>query len=175
MAPGVRNGVRGKRHGEWRKPNSRRHAEIARLRARGLTLADIGRRLGVSRQAVHDALALQQRSPALRLVPCAGCGASIASAGALDSDAGQALCLSCVARRPQLAVGLRLKAFRLAAGLTKAELADRVGVSAVTIHRYEVGAREPRWRELMPLVCVLGPGLVTLGLQATRRKNGSRH
>jgi DNA-binding CsgD family transcriptional regulator len=32
-----------------------RVAEMARLRAGGLTYAEIGRRLGVSRQAVYDA------------------------------------------------------------------------------------------------------------------------
>jgi DNA-binding CsgD family transcriptional regulator len=37
-------------------PDVARVAEMARLRAEGLTYAEIGQRLGVSRQAVYDAL-----------------------------------------------------------------------------------------------------------------------
>jgi len=148
-----------------RKPNVQRRSRIARLHARGLTLSEIGRRLGVTRQAVHDALVQLSRPLPERSVPCAGCAAPIVSAGALASDAGQALCLRCLACRPQAEPGVRLKSFRLAAGLTKAELAQRAGVAAMTIHQYEAGLREPRWRHLTPLVAVLGPGLVTLGLR----------
>jgi transcriptional regulator with XRE-family HTH domain len=149
-----------------RKPNLRRRSHIARLHARGLTLSEIGRRLGVTRQAIHDALAQLRRPLPRRSVPCAVCRADIVSAGALATDQGQALCLRCLASRPQAALGVRLKAFRLAAGLTKAELAQRAGVSPMAIHQYETGSREPRWRHLTPLVVVLGPGLLTLGLRA---------
>ncbi|HKI34044.1 MAG TPA: helix-turn-helix domain-containing protein [Gemmataceae bacterium] len=150
-----------------RKPNPKRRAEIAGLHARGLTLAEIGRRLGMSRQGVYEALALLRQPMPKRSVPCVGCRAPIASPGALPSDGDHALCLPCLASRPDAPFGTRLKAFRLAAGLMKAELADRVGVSAMTIHHYETGAREPRWRHLAPLVRALGPGLVTLGLTPT--------
>jgi general stress protein YciG len=40
-----------------RPPNAAATAEMARLRDAGLTLAEIGARMGVSRQAVHTALA----------------------------------------------------------------------------------------------------------------------
>jgi transcriptional regulator with XRE-family HTH domain len=150
--------------GSGRKPDPRRRAEIARLRARGLTLAEIGRRLGVTRQAVFDVLARRLQSPAEPVVGCAGCGSPIVSAGALPSDAGGALCLPCLACRPEAPLGARLKAFRLAAGLTKVELARRLGLTAAAVHQYEAGRREPRWRNLVPLIRVLGPGLLTLGL-----------
>lgn len=150
--------------GSGRKPDPGRRAEIARLRARGLTMAEIGRRLGVTRQAVFDALARRRRPPAEPAVPCTGCGATIASAGAIPSDAEGALCLPCLASRPKASLGVRLKAFRLAAGLTKLELAQRLGLSAMAVHHYETGRREPRWRHLVPLIRVLGPGLLTLGL-----------
>ncbi len=148
-----------------RKPNVKRRAEIARLRARGLSLSEIGRRLGISRQGVYEALL--PRPVAQRCVACAQCGAPIPSRGALTSDAGRALCLPCVGSRPDVPFGARLKAFRLAAGLMKAELADRAGISPMAIHYYESGAREPRWSQLAPLVRILGPGLVTLGLTET--------
>jgi len=150
-----------------RKPNVRRRAQIVRLRARGLSLAEIGRRLGISKQGVYEALVLLRQPARQRSVACAHCGAPIPSPGAIASDAGQALCLPCLGSRPEVPFGARLKAFRLAAGLMKAELADRVGVSPMTIHYYETGAREPRWSQMAPLVRVLGPGLVTLGLTET--------
>src|SRR5689334_18126085 len=150
-----------------RKPNLKRRAEIVRLRAGGLSLAEIGRRLGMSKQAVYEALALLRRPVPQRSVACTHCGTHIPSAGALASDADRAICLSCLGSRPDVPFAARLKAFRLAAGLMKAELADRVGVSPMTIHYYESGAREPRWSQMAPLVRVLGPGLVTLGLTET--------
>jgi transcriptional regulator with XRE-family HTH domain len=150
--------------GSGRKPDPRRRAEIARLRSRGLTLAEIGRRLGVTRQAVFDVLARRLHPPAEPAVPCAGCGAPITSAGAIPSDAGRALCLPCLASRPEAPLGVRLKAFRLAAGLTKVDLARRLGLTPAAVHQYEMGRREPRWQNLVPLIRVLGPGLLTLGL-----------
>jgi transcriptional regulator with XRE-family HTH domain len=147
-----------------RRPNEKRRAAIARLRDRGLSLAEIGRRLGISKQGVSGALALLRRPLPLRGVICADCRAPILSPGALPSDEGQAFCLTCLRCRPDAPFATRLKTFRLAAGLMKAELAARVGLSAMAIHYYETGAREPRWSQVAPLVRVLGPGLVTLGL-----------
>jgi transcriptional regulator with XRE-family HTH domain len=150
-----------------RKPDVSRRAEISRLRARGLTFAEIGRRLGISKQGVHAVLTKSRQLPRRR-VPCADCATPIESTGVLPSDEGGALCLPCLVSRPDVSFGARLKAFRLAAGLMKAELAKRVGLSPMTIHYYEAGLREPRWPQIAPFVRVLGPELVTLGL--TRRE-----
>ncbi len=148
-----------------RKPNLRRRARIAQLHSRGLSLTEIGRRLGVTKQAVHEALTQLNRPLPQRSVLCASCAVAIVSDGALASDLGKALCLSCLAAKPRAALSARLKAFRLAAGLTKTELARRLGVSTMTVHHYETGSREPRWRHLKPLIATLGPGLVTLGVR----------
>jgi transcriptional regulator with XRE-family HTH domain len=150
-----------------RKPDVKRRAEIIRLRDRGLSLAEIGRRLGMSKQGVFQVLAVLRQPARQRSVTCAQCGSVIPSPGALGSDAGRALCLACLGSRPDTPFSVRLKAFRLAAGLMKAELAGRAGVSPMTIHLYETGAREPRWSQIASLVRVLGPGLVTLGLTET--------
>jgi transcriptional regulator with XRE-family HTH domain len=149
-----------------RRPDQRRRRQIAHLREQGLTQAEIGRRLGVTRQCVQIMLRAMARAP-VRSVPCAGCGAAIVSAGALPSDAGCALCLPCLAERPATSFARRLKACRLAAGLTKAELAERSGLTPQMMRHYESGAREPRWRVVARLVGVLGPALVTVGLTET--------
>src|SRR6516164_8735095 len=124
------------------KPDRKRWNQIARLRAEGLGLAEIGRRLGVRRQTVHWTLRAIRKAQG-RSVPCAGCGAAVASAGALPGDAGKALCLGCLARRPGAATWQRLKAFRLAAGLAQTELARHAGVAGQTIWRYEQGRSRP--------------------------------
>ncbi len=146
-----------------RKPDAGRRKRMARLRARGLTLAEIGRRFGVTRQCVQGALRALGRKRSYS-VHCSACGRDIASAGALASDAAAALCLSCLAAEPGAPFGRRLKAFRLAGGLTKAEVAARAGLSYQVLRNYERGVREPRWPQLVRLIRVLGPGLVTLGL-----------
>jgi transcriptional regulator with XRE-family HTH domain len=149
-----------------RKPDPARRAKIARLRARGLTLSEIGRRLGVTRQCVQVTVRAMERKPTYS-VTCTRCGAKIVSDGALPSDAGSALCLACLARQPEANFAERLKAFRLAAGLTKRELADRSGLGYEMLRHYERGTREPRWPQMVLLVRVLGPALVTLGLMET--------
>ncbi len=146
-----------------RKPDKHRRQQIARLRAEGLSLAQIGRRLGVSRQCVQMTLRAMAR-PTARVVACADCGVVVVSAGALPSDAGAALCLPCLARRPRSTFAQRLKACRLAAGLTKADLARRAGLTPQMVRHYEAGLREPRWSQLARLVGALGTALVTLGL-----------
>jgi transcriptional regulator with XRE-family HTH domain len=78
------------------------------------------------------------------------------------------LCLSCLAKKPDAAFGQRLKAFRLAAGLTQKQLSMRSGVPDGIIGGLEQRAhRSPGWTHLVALMKVLGAGLVTLGLEGT--------
>ncbi len=149
-----------------RKPDLGRWREIAQLREQGLSQAEIGRRLGVTRQCVQVTLRTMARASS-RSVGCAVCGAAIVSEGALPSDGGAALCLPCLARRPAAPFAHRLKACRLAAGLTKAQLAARAGLTPQMIRHYERGSREPRWPQVARLVRALGPALVTVGLTET--------
>jgi hypothetical protein len=109
----------GPRPAPWR----RRH--VAGLRARGLTLPEIGRRLGLSRQLVHYYAGLAGGPPG-RVACCGACRAGIAAGFRRLIDAVPAYCLHCLpADAP---VGVRLKAHRLAAGLTLGALAARCGI-----------------------------------------------
>ena len=38
-----------------------------------------------------------------------------------------------------------IKFFRVKAGLMQVQLAERIGISPVTLSRYETGSRTPRW------------------------------
>jgi DNA-binding XRE family transcriptional regulator len=103
------------------------------------------------------------------VLPCRECGATVAAGPAQVRSNGPALCLACLERHPDAPFADRLKAHRLAAGLTLVELARRVGVPFQNLSEYERGAAEPRWRRLARLVAVPGPGLVALGGEAGAR------
>ncbi|MBV9123920.1 MAG: helix-turn-helix domain-containing protein [Planctomycetes bacterium] len=145
-----------------RKPNEERRRQVAEARGRGLSLREIGERLGIAWQTVQRIVQALERSQN-RSVPCSRCGTAIFSAGALPRDAHNALCLTCLARPPEVSFGQRLKAYRLAAGLTRAELGRRVGLRSGTISSYEEDRRRPRGKMITRLVEVLGPGLVETG------------
>ncbi len=72
-------------------------------------------------------------------------------------------CLACLADHPKATFGQRLKAYRLAAGLTLAALERRSGVGRCGISGFECDRSEPKWRTLAKLICVLGVGLVDVG------------
>jgi transcriptional regulator with XRE-family HTH domain len=122
------------------------------LRARGLSLAEVGRRLGVSRQCVHAAL---KRADAKR-IRCKACARDINSAGALPRDDKAAYCLGCLAARPESTTAERLLAYRLAAGLSVVELALRSGVGAGRISRFEHGKVRPGHKAVTAILHVLG-------------------
>ena len=72
---------------QGRKPNWERRRRILKLRERGLSLPEIGRRLGVTFQCVDRTLR-RMAGEQPRSVPCAGCGEDIISPGAVASDQG---------------------------------------------------------------------------------------
>jgi transcriptional regulator with XRE-family HTH domain len=136
-----------------RKPDLKQRAEILRLRAAGLSLTQIGKRLGVSRQRVHTALS---GSGKLRLVPirCRQCGRVLTHFRAVHDNNSPVYCRACLPR--DAALGHRLKTSRLSAGLTLAELERRSGVGRMLISKYECGRSEPAWQSLAKLIRVLG-------------------
>jgi transcriptional regulator with XRE-family HTH domain len=56
---------------------------------------------------------------------------------------------------PWQALGARIRAERLARGMTRAELAAQLGVTQTTVGRWEQGDRRPRWSVLVRLAEVL--------------------
>jgi DNA-binding XRE family transcriptional regulator len=165
---------------QGRKPDLKRWARLQRLRDAGLSLAQIGHRLGMTAKAVHRTLRTIQRAKASpRSVPCSACRRDIVSAGAIASDRGSALCLECLGRRAGIPFGRRLKAFRLAAGWTKAELVTRCGFTHSALWKYEDRGVTPRLPAALRLAVALGVSLKALGLerrsptgQAQPQRNG---
>jgi transcriptional regulator with XRE-family HTH domain len=153
-----------------RKPDLERRRQAGQLRDRGLTLAEVARRLGITKQAVWSLLNHRARRTAARAVPCSACGAMIVSPGALRRDAASALCLNCLRARPAVPFALRLKALRLAAGLSRTELSQRAGVAAASLRAYEDGRRKPQDRSAVRVARVLGEELLTPAPRKPDRK-----
>src|SRR5262249_15874304 len=123
--------------------NLKLHRRIAALRAKGLSLRQIGKKLGVSRQAVQSVIRTMRKSRT-RPCPCARCGAVIVSGALLSREVGHAFCVACVDTDPGATFGQRLQAHRLAAGLTILELAQRSKVFPGSIRSYERGDSDLR-------------------------------
>ena len=127
-----------------------RRRRAAELRAQGLTLREVGWRLGITKQAADQLL---RPPPGGGTASCISCGQPALG------DRPAPRCVACRAADPAASFAERLRALRLAAGLTQAGLAARAGVSATAVSGYECGPRRPRPRLLAALARVLGPGL----------------
>jgi transcriptional regulator with XRE-family HTH domain len=156
-----------------RKPNLERRRQVAQLRDRGLTLHQIAGRFGVSKQAIWSLLHGRPLRTAARAVACTGCGTMILSPGAVRRDAATALCVGCLRARPGAPFAQRLKALRLAAGLSRTELAERSGVAPASLRAYEDGLRKPQGRSAARLARVLGDDLLAGSAREGARKQFS--
>ena len=93
-------------------------------------------------------------------VHCSECRLLIAPTIRSSTNNGPALCLDCLAKRPQATFGERVKAYRLAAGLTQEMLARLSGSIPYMIRRYEQDRAEPMLTSLLRIVRVLGIGVI---------------
>jgi transcriptional regulator with XRE-family HTH domain len=148
-------------HGSGRKADPRRRERARLLREQGKTLNQIAAEIGCTRQNVCHLLR-QSVQPGRGPVPCAGCGGPLGPA-ARPRDAAEGLCLPCLARGPDAPFAVRLRAHRLAAGLSAAALARRAGLSGVTVPTLERGVYSPRPETLAKLAEALGVGVAELG------------
>jgi hypothetical protein len=89
---------------------------------------------------------------------CRACREGIAGGFRRLSDSVPAYCLDCLPADAPF--GVRLKACRLAAGLTLRALAARCGIRYQRLSAYERGAEGPASGNLVKLVGALGPGLL---------------
>jgi hypothetical protein len=120
-----------------------------------LTFQEIGRQLGTSPKAVADML--RRMTPPQRPgILCRACGAAIGSTGVRHRDAGTTLCPICVTQDPRATFGQRLKAFRLAADLTRKQLSQLSRVDPEKIRAYEMGLLVPEDRAREKLARALG-------------------
>jgi transcriptional regulator with XRE-family HTH domain len=140
-----------------RPPNLQRRRQIAGLRAAGLTYEQIGKCLGISHQSVQQAL---QRNGNVRLVPirCRECGRVITRVRTVANHNGPVYCMACLP--DEATFGQRLKARRLAKGISLMALSERTGIAWNLISKYERDVVEPKCRTLIKLIRVLGTELL---------------
>jgi transcriptional regulator with XRE-family HTH domain len=139
------------------------YRRAAELRAHGHTYAEIGRNLGMTRQGATKLLNSTGSPRVPFAIRCSSCTAAFAQGYHTMKLNGDVLCIDCLRSSPEASFSQRLKTFRLAAGLSQHELAHRLGVQPLRISVLERGLYTPRWEQLLRLVEILGPELVTLG------------
>jgi transcriptional regulator with XRE-family HTH domain len=123
-----------------------RRAQAAALRSQGLSLREIGLRLGgLSRQGIAYLLSTDPSGHA-QGVHCSTCAASITERCFRRRTVGDALCRSCLASHPGAPFSLRLRSWRLAAGWSRRELAVAAAVTETRIKAYEDGTAMPHQR-----------------------------
>jgi DNA-binding XRE family transcriptional regulator len=124
---------------------------MAKLRATGLSYRKIGQRLGVTRQCIHATL--KKSGPVgLASIVCCACGRQIGPRRGVSPD--PVFCLGCLPS--DASFGQRLRAYRVAAGLTQRTLAAQVDLNSTSIIGYERGKYLPRTQTLAKLIRVLG-------------------
>ena len=144
----------------WGKPTTERaRHKMLRLRAKGLTFAQIAEQIGVSHQFVQHMLKANGTG---RLVPicCRECKVVITHMRTAHDKQSPTWCLECLAKHDESTFGQRLRAHRLATGMTRGELARKSGVGKTSVIEYERGNKLPMLENLTKLIRVLGAGLV---------------
>jgi transcriptional regulator with XRE-family HTH domain len=142
-------------------PDLKRREQVAKLRAEGLSLRQIGERVGVSKQAVASLLkyAGLGTGPRRMVNLCGRCrnpvGPAVGSIGRFKHEE-ELTCVACVAKDRRAPFRVRLRAARLAAGLTVAELAKRIGMEMSTLLYWELQGKRPRESLVRRLADALG-------------------
>jgi transcriptional regulator with XRE-family HTH domain len=129
-------------------PNLDRLNYIRRLRDEGHTLAEIAEQVGVSRQAVHNALRRQHKYTESTI--CSVCGVTPVLAAGTDCLR-KVACRKCLDTSASISLPLRLTSLRILAGLSQINLAKATGFSQPLISILEAGSHEPRpetWQRL---------------------------
>jgi transcriptional regulator with XRE-family HTH domain len=124
--------------------------------------------MGCSRQNVHELLANIREGAPERAghLHCRQCKAALCRRRQGMWTTRPTLCLECLAAWPEAPFGERLRAFRLARGMTTDELALQPGLWFHLVNSYErPQAVRFDWPTLLRLARVLGVELLCLGLQ----------
>ncbi len=146
-----------------RKPNLERRRRVLELRDQGLSLSEIGRQLGTSRQTVHAIIKGVEKARQ-RTVLCCECRTPLDPAGVLPADLDNALCLVCMAKkRPGVTFGQKLKAFRLTVGMTRRDLDRLAGLPPSSVLHYEQDRHYPTLENRAKLAEALGVTVEVLG------------
>jgi DNA-binding transcriptional regulator YiaG len=119
----------------------------------------------VSKQAVASLLNYVglKTGPRRMVNLCGRCGKAVGpSVGSVGKHRYELTCLACVSKDRDVPFGVRLRATRLAAGLTVAELAKRIGMEMSTLLYWELQGKRPKTALVRRLSDALGVEARTL-------------
>jgi transcriptional regulator with XRE-family HTH domain len=153
---------RGSRRGRPR--NTEKHSLVIGLAAQGLSRRQIAEQVGITPEWVRCILAHHGLFVSLRILKCVQCGCPVANGRKAGTGKRhpQLLCANCLRRCPNLAFGERLRALRLSANLSRAELGRRSNLSRALIGNYERGEALPTQQSAHKLAHGLGISLYEL-------------
>jgi transcriptional regulator with XRE-family HTH domain len=131
------------------KPSLDRHNLIRQLRAEGHTLAEIAQLVGVTRQAVHNALRRKHKFPDSTI--CSYCRITQIPVAGID-DNRKVACRKCLDIRKSIPPSIRLTSLRIQAQMSQLDLAVATGLSQSLISILETDSHNPRpetWERLI--------------------------
>jgi transcriptional regulator with XRE-family HTH domain len=155
-----RHGIcRGSRRG---RPSAKKtRATVLKRAAQGRSRREIASELGVTPEWVRSILAENGIAVSLQILTCRRCKTRIAGGHKAEQQP-RVLCLACLRQRPGLPFAERLKSFRLAQDLSRAQLSDRCGLSRAVIGNYERGEGQPTEASARRLALALGINITAL-------------
>jgi DNA-binding XRE family transcriptional regulator len=148
-----------------KQPDEKLRQRIVKFRGLGLSFGLIAKRLKCSRQTVHE---IWKRTSGVdgSALHCQECRADILKDNGRTPgrwlNNGAVFCLDCLAKHPEATFGQRLKAHRLAAGMTLRDLSRKIGLGRTQLSRYERGAVCATRPSLVKLLRVFGVALVNV-------------
>jgi hypothetical protein len=116
---------------------------------------EIGRRMGCTKQAVYQLLRKAKVVRAHENSTCRACGA-VLCATRQDMWTARALCLNCLDKISGVMFGERLRAHRIARGLSRRDIAQKARVCVTTATLLEQHQRRPQPGTLRKLAAALG-------------------
>lgn len=135
------------------------------LREAGLTYAEIGEQVGLTRQGVHKLLKVA-RGKVPPTICCMDCGTIVEPVIVLSPRATELYCPACLLKHPEATFGQRLRAFRLAKGLTREELGKRSGMTGSMMGKIEQGQKRPTALAMWAIARGLGVSVEALVCEA---------
>jgi DNA-binding XRE family transcriptional regulator len=115
---------------------------VLALASSGRTRQEIADELKVTPEWVRSILAENGLAVSFRILKCERCGTAVAK-GHKAHQGAHCLCEGCVRKQPDLPFAERLRAFRLARNMSRAQLGTRSGLSPAVIGIYERGHGRP--------------------------------